>query len=197
TVVPEGAGSKPRPFRGTAPRLARGSGRGLRDGLEFARGDPLLDRLHLLHQGRRDPGRDLPVPDAAVGDREDGVEVRAEQRLGLPRRVDGLVDRDVDLLRGTRHHVRPEVALVGVDADADDTALLGRREDTETALAGDLEDDACTVGDLVQRLLLALRLVDEVLRVGVRDRHLRAGTLRTRVVARDEAVHRRDLEAAD
>ena len=31
----------------------------------------------------------------------------------------------------------------------------------------------------------------------MRDRHLRAGTLRTRVVARDEAVHRRDLEAAD
>ena len=112
-------------------------------------------------------------------------------------RLDRLVDGDVDLLRGARHHVRAEVALVGVDADAEDTALLRRREDAETALAGDLEDGTGAVGDHVQRLLLALRLVDEVLRVGVRHRHLRAGPLRARVVARDEAIDRRDLEAAD
>ena len=62
--------------------------------------------------------------------------------------------------------MRAEVALVGVDADAEDAPLLRRREDAETALAGDLEDGAGAVGDLVQRLLLALGLVDEVLRVG-------------------------------
>ena len=58
-----------------------------------------------------------------------------------------------------------EVALVGVDADPEHTLLLRRRQDAEAALARDLEDDAGAVGDLVQRLLLALRLVDEVLGV--------------------------------
>src|SRR6185312_3954941 len=112
--------------------------------------------LDLLLQGGRDPRRDLAVADTAVGDREDGIEVRPERAPGLLPCLDRLVDGDVDLLRGARHHVRAEVTLVGVDADAEDTALLRRREDTEAALTGDLEDDTGAVGDLVQRLLLAL-----------------------------------------
>ena len=60
-----------------------------------------------------------------------------------------------------------EVALVGVDADALHALLLGRVERAEAALAGDLEDDLRALRDLVERELLALRLVDEVLRVAV------------------------------
>ena len=52
-------------------------------------------------------------------------------------------------------------------------------------------------GDLVERQLLALRLVDEVLRVGVQRRDSRVRRLRAGLVARDVAVDGRDLEAAD
>ena len=37
--------------------------------------------------------------------------------------------------------MRAEVALVGVDADAEDALLLRRREDAEAALTGDLSED--------------------------------------------------------
>src|ERR687885_473118 len=58
--------------------------------------------------GRRPPRND------ALGSR----------RLDLVR-LDRLVDRHVDLLDGARQHVRAEVALVGVDADAPDLVALG------------------------------------------------------------------------
>ena len=51
--------------------------------------------------------------------------------------------------------------------------------------------------DLVQRDLLALVLVDEVLRVAVQRLDARLGLLRAVLVAGDERVDRRDLEAAD
>ena len=57
--------------------------------------------------------------------------------------------------------------------------------------------DARALLDLVQRDLLALRLVGEVLRVAVQHRDPRIGGLRARLVAGDEAVDRRLLLAAD
>ena len=59
-----------------------------------------------------------------------------------------------------------DVALVGVDADALDVLLLGGVERAEAALARDREDDLRALADLVERDLLALRLIDEVLGVG-------------------------------
>ena len=67
-----------------------------------------------------------------------------------------------------------DVALVGVDADGLDVLLLGRVERAEAALARDREDDLRALVDLVERDLLALRLVDEVLRVA-RTRVLTSG----------------------
>ena len=52
--------------------------------------------------------------------------------------------------------------------------LAGGVERAETALAGDLEDDVGALRDLVERDLLALRLVDEVLRVRVQELDARA-----------------------
>ena len=65
-----------------------------------------------------------------------------------------------------------EIRLVGVDADPAHVLLLRGREGAEAALARDLEDHVGAAGDLVERELLALRLVDEVLRVGVQGRDL-------------------------
>ena len=90
-----------------------------------------------------------------------------------------------------------EVGLVGVDADALLALLLGRVQRAEAALAGDLEHDARALRDLVERDLLALRLVDEVLGVGVERLDVRVGRLGARLVARDVVVDRRDLLAAD
>ena len=71
----------------------------------------------------------------------------------------------VDSLHGARQHVPAEERLVLVDADAPDLRLLGGVERAETAVPGDRELDLRAAGDVVQRELLALRLVDEVLRV--------------------------------
>ena len=93
--------------------------------------------------------------------------------------------------------VLAEVRLVGVDADPAHVLLLRGGEGAEAALARDLEDHVRAAGDLVERELLALRLVDEVLRVGVQGRDPRVRRLRARLVARDVAVDGRDLEPAD
>jgi hypothetical protein len=79
-------------------------------------------------------------------------------------------------------------ALVGVDADALGALLLGRVERAEAALAGDLEDDRGAVVELVERDLLALGLVDEVLRVAVQGLDRRVGRLRARLIAGDVGV---------
>ena len=99
----------------------------------------------------------------------------------------GLEDRHVDLLHGARQDVPAEVRLVGVHADAP-AALLLRREDAEAALAGDLEDDLRALRDLVQRDLLALGLIAEVLRVAELDLDRRRTPLRALVVPGDEEV---------
>jgi hypothetical protein len=93
--------------------------------------------------------------------------------------------------------VLAEVALVGVDADPAHVLLLGGVQRAEPALAGHLEDDGRAAGDLVERDLLALRLVDEVLRIAVQRRHAGIRGLCTRAIAGDVAVDGRDLLASD
>ncbi len=120
----------------------------------------------------------LPSGERAVLDRPDGQEHGA-----------------VDALERARQDVRAEEGLVAVDADPPDALVLRRRERAEAASSGDLEDDLRARCDLVQRELLALGLVLPVLRV--RPRHLRPRHCRlcTGLVAGDEAVDRRLLEA--
>ena len=125
------------------------------------------------------------------------MDVRAALQLAALRGDDRRVDGDVDLLECARHDLRAEVALVSVDADAEDVLRVGCVEHAEAALAGDLELDRRALRDLVQRLLLALRLCDEVLGVVVQRLDARIGLLRAELEAGDVAVDRRDLEAAD
>src|SRR4051794_32076169 len=185
-------------------RAASASGMGLlpclslldlgRDVGELAAGDLLLDLLDLVGVllALR---RDLAEAHAAGLDVEDRV-LAALERAVL-RLLDGVVHGDVDLLDGAREHLRAEVGLVGVDADALDALLLRRVQRAEAALAGDLEDHLRALGDLVERLLLAEVLLDEVLRVAVERLDARVGLLGAGLEARDVAVHRRDLLAAD
>src|SRR5207247_8054293 len=71
--------------------------------------------------------------------------------------------------------------------------LLRRVERPEPAPAGDLEDHARALLDLIQRDLLALGLVGEVLRVAVQDLDAGIGRLGPSLIAGDEAVDRRLL----
>ncbi len=109
---------------------------------------------------------DLAEPDPAVRDVEERVAATLE------RAVDDVLHRlehgDVDLLRRAREDVRAEVALVGVDADPPYALLLRGLQRAEPAAAGRGEHDVRPLRDLVERDLLALRLVDEVLRVARR-----------------------------
>src|SRR6476659_6556299 len=140
-------------------------------------------------------GVELAVADTAglhrVGD------VGAALVLAALDALDRVLHRHVDLLERAGEHLRAEVGLVGVDADALDALLLGGVEDAEAALAGDLEDDLRAARDLVERDLLALRLVDEVLGVAVQRLDRRVRRLGARLVAGDVVVDRRDLLAAD
>src|SRR5215470_8201277 len=96
-----------------------------------------LQQLVLGCDGGLDRGRDLraPVPVA------DAVDVGAELLVGAHLELAGLggldrvVDRDIDLLEGAGHDPGAEVALVGVDADAEDVLAVRRVERAETARA--------------------------------------------------------------
>ena len=173
---------------GTNPRRSSGCSRSCRprsplDALDLGDGRP--------GHGRRDHAD----PDRARGDVEDRVLAAVEAAVDdlLHRLEDGLVH----LLQRARGDVLAEVRLVGVDADPAHVLLLRGREGAEPALARDLEDHVGAAGDLVERELLALRLVDEVLRVRVQGRDPRIRLLRARLVARDVAVDGRDLLPAD
>src|SRR3954454_594213 len=111
--------------------------------------------------------------------------------------LDRVEDRDVHLLQGARDDLAAEVGLVGVDADRLHALLLGGVDGAEAARAGHLEDDLRPLGDLVERDLLALRLVGEALGVAVEGLDARIGLLRAGLEARDVVVDRRDLLAAD
>ena len=105
--------------------------------------------------------------------------------------------RSVDPLHGAREDVRAEEGLVGIDADAPDALLLRRVKRAQAAAARNLEDRSGALLDLVQRDLLALRLIREVLRVAVQHLDARVGGLRAGLIARDETIDRRLLLTAD
>ena len=103
----------------------------------------------------------------------------------------------VDALERARHHVRAEERLVGVDADPPDLLLLRRVERAEAAAARDLEDDAGAVRDLVSASSLHLATSSQSCEYPFSSLIAGIGRLRARLVARDEAVDRRLLHAAD
>src|SRR5215208_3169270 len=165
-----------------------------RDVGDLARLDLLHDLVDLLLVLRALRG-DLAEADAAGLDVEHGV--RAALEGAVLDRLDRVEDGHVDLLQRARDDVVPEVALVGIDADALHALLLGRVERAEAALAGDLEDDLRALRDLVERELLAEVLLDEVLGVAVEGLDAGVGLLGAGLVARDVVIDRRDLLAAD
>src|SRR6266699_3382298 len=93
-----------------------------RDALDLSGLQQQVLRCHFGTDGRRDLRAPLAVADAVLGRAEDDVGA-ALQRAGLPG-ADRRVDRHVDLLEGAGHDVRAQVALVGVDADAEVTFPL-------------------------------------------------------------------------
>src|ERR671918_1640881 len=173
----------------------------LRKRLELARRlDPAGDDqgpqlVHLGDERLRDPRVDLADGDAVVlqvEERVDAALVRAPLRGH-----DGVRDGDVDALDRARQDVTPEELLVVVDADAPDALLLRRVEGAEAAAARDLEHDLGAAVDLRERELLALGLVDEVLREVDQRPRAPDAALRARPVRGDEDVHRRERDAAD
>src|SRR4051794_12560775 len=180
----------------TRPRILRL--RDFRRRLDLA-GDDLLgdlgDRRLLRGRHRAIAAAELSERDPAVLEAVDGV--TAALVLGGLRSLDREVHGLVDLLPRARQHLRAEEALVVVDADAAHTLRLGRLDRAQTAAAGDLEDHARTLADLAEGDLLALRLVPEVLRVGVEGLRARDRLLRSRLVAGDEPVDGRQLDPTD
>src|SRR6187401_140837 len=165
--------------------------------LEVAVGDLLRDVVELGDQGVA-IGRvraDLAVADAVVRDVVQRVAPTFE--VAVDDLLDRVEHRDVDLLRGAREDVGAEERLVVVDPDAPGVALVRRLEGAETAAARRGEDDLRAPAELGERDLLALRLVDEVLRVALDHADLRDGRLGARLVAREERHDRRHLLAAD
>src|SRR3954469_13152730 len=126
--------------------------------------DLLRDRVRLRHELLGNLRADRAETHAFVLQAERVVP--AGLQLALRRERRQILDGLVDALQGARHDVRPEVALVGVDADPPHLLLLRGGERAETAAAGDLEDDVRAPVDLVQRRLLALRLIREGCVVG-------------------------------
>src|SRR6266446_2997288 len=163
--------------------------------LDRAGDDLRAERGDLLEERGRDVRADLAHAHAAVLQVERQVATAVE--LAALRTLDGEIDARVDALHGARQDVLAEVGLVDVDADAPDPRLLRSVQRAEAARPRDVELDLRALVDLVLRDRLALRLVDEVLRVALEHRDARVARLRAGLVAREEAVDRRDLDAAD
>src|SRR5256885_6018426 len=175
-------------LRQLLPDRRRGLQRAL-DDLCLQLGD--LRQPRLLEVGAR---AELAQADAAVLQVEDEVAAALVALAGL-RALDGEEDADVHPLHSTREDMRAEERLVDVDADGPLAGLLRSVERPEAAGAGDAEDDLRAGVELVLRHALALRLVDEVLRVPDLDGRARNALLRAGLVARQERVDRRNLDA--
>src|SRR4051812_1617751 len=192
-VIPRSSSASASPGIGVCPSSSWLLDR-VRDVADLAADDVLLDLVDLVGVLLA-LGVHLAEAHAAVLEVEQLV--RAALERAVLHRLDRVEHRDVDLLLGRGQDVAAEVALVGVHADALEALLLGGVERAETALAGNLEDDLRALGDLVEGDLLALRLVDEVLRVAVERLDPRVRRLRACLIAGDVVVDRRDLLAAD
>src|SRR5919197_3937834 len=166
--------------------------------LDLAGDDLRLQLVDLRQPGLRDLGllADLAEGDALVLQVEDEV-LAALVALAVLGSLDREEDALVHPLHGAREDEVAEERLVDVDADPPAPRLLGRIQRAEAARARDVEHDLRAGIDLVLRDALALRLVDEVLRVP--DLHGRPGNalLCTGLVTGEERVDRRDLDAAD
>src|SRR6266550_682969 len=165
-----------------------------RDVLDLAGDDVGADLPDLCDFGLRHLRADLADGDAVVLEAEDDVPTF---ELPVCDELDRIEHRRVHPLHRAGQDVRPEKRLVGVDADAPDVLLLGRVQRAQTAATRHLEDHARALLDLVQRDLLALRLVVPVLRVGIQRRDAGIRGPRSRLVAGDEAIDRRLLLATD
>src|SRR5512133_3228388 len=165
--------------------------------LDLAGDDLGLHLVDLDQPGLRNLGlrADLPEGDAFVLQVEDEV-AAALVPLATLRSLDCEEDPGVHPLHSAREDVVAEVRLVDVDADAPASGLLGRVQSTEAARTGHGEDHLRASVDLVLGDALALRLIDEVLRVADPDRCPRDALERPCLVAGEERVYRRDLEAA-
>src|SRR5215210_805982 len=146
--------------------------------------DLLLLRLGLLDRVLRRLRAGLAEAHAVLGEAE--RRGAAADLLAVDDLLDRLEDGLVDLLLGRRQDVVAEERLVGVHADAPLSLLLRSVQRTEAAASGHLEDDVGALGDLVERDLLALRLVDEVLRVAVERLRVGIRVGDALLVARDE-----------
>ena len=140
-------------------------------------------------------GAHLAVADAAVRDVVQRVATALERIF--QQRVDRVENRDVDLFRRAREDVRAEERLVVVDTDPPDAALVRRLERAEAAAARRGEHGLRAALDLRERELLALRLVDEVLRVPLKHGHARVRRLHAGAVAGEERDDRRNGLTAD
>src|SRR3954470_6355025 len=135
-VIPRSSSASASPGIGSGPSSQLLDLR--RDVGDVARDDLLLDLFGLV--GVLLALRvELAVRHAVVLELEELV--RAALERAVLGRLGGVEHGHVDLLLRRREDVVAEVALVGVDADALDTLLLGGVERAEAALAGDLEDD--------------------------------------------------------
>src|SRR5262245_22004294 len=190
-----GGGLRPPPKNRLQLNLLRGD-------LDLAGDDRLLDLVQLLDDRRalRRPLVDRSNPHAAVLEREVHVEAALELARALLERLRREEDRVLDLLqRARQHRLRMQVVLVGVDADAPLAGAVRRAEPAEAAAPGRREDDLRFALQLVERDLLALRLIVEgqVVRVAVDDRDLRVGPRGARLVAGEVAHDRRNGVRAD
>ena len=123
--------------------------------------------LHLLWHVGAEGREELRVRE--VDDREDEVRGRLVNVPSTNDSID-LEDRRLERLQRAREDVIPGERLVGIDADRIDALLHGGVERAQAAEAGDLEHDVGALRDVVERDLLAQRLVDEVVRVVVQQR---------------------------
>src|SRR5215210_5265999 len=121
--------------------------------------------LHLLRDCVRIGSEQLGIGELL--DTEEAVRSALERAVLLG--FDRLEDREIERFQRARDHAVASERLVGVDADRHHAFLARRVERSEAAVARDLEDDVGALGDLIERDLLALRLVDEVLGVGVQE----------------------------
>ena len=123
--------------------------------------------------------------------------IRPTLEVAVDERLDDAEDRVRQWLERARDHAVALGRLVGVDADRGHALLAGRVDRAEAAVACDLEHDVRALRDLVERDLLALGRVVEVVRVRVQELDVRLRRLHRSLEAGDPVVDRRDLDAAD
>src|SRR5215213_9454708 len=168
-----------------------------RRGLQLPADDLLLEGVELDEPGLLDVRllADLAQTDAPVLQVEDEVAASFVAFAGL-RALDRQEDAGVHSLHRAGEDVGAEVGLVDVDADAPAAAHLRGVEGAEAARACDAEDHLRACIDLVRGDVLALRLIDEVLRILNQYGRAFDAPLRSGLVAGRKDHHRRNALSA-